>query len=76
MPSTLPAPPAAGFVATLRADCSVSAIAAGFLAVLVSLAGPLAIFYQAAQAGQMSDAMFASWVWSITLGAAVAGIGP
>lgn len=74
MPSTLAAPRAAGFVATLWADCSVSAIAAGFLAVLVSLAGPLAIFYQAAQAGQMSDAMFASWVWSITLGAALAGI--
>lgn len=56
------------------ADSSVSAIAAGFLAVLVSLAGPLAIFYQAAQAGQMSNQMFASWVWGITLGAAVAGI--
>lgn len=56
------------------ADSSVSAIAAGFLAVLVSLAGPLAIFYQAAQAGQMSNEMFASWVWGITLGAALAGI--
>ncbi len=56
------------------ADSSVSAIAAGFLAVLVSLAGPLAIFYQAAQAGQMSNEMFASWVWGIALGAAVAGI--
>ncbi|MBV6319360.1 benzoate/H(+) symporter BenE family transporter [Duganella sp. HSC-15S17] len=56
------------------ADSSVSAIAAGFLAVLVSLAGPLAIFYQAAQAGQMSNEMFASWVWGISLGAAVAGI--
>jgi benzoate membrane transport protein len=55
-------------------DGSVSAIAAGFLAVLVSLAGPLAIFYQAAQAGHMSNAMFASWVWGISLGAAVAGI--
>lgn len=56
------------------ADSSVSAIAAGFLAVLVSLAGPLAIFYQAAQAGRMSNEMFASWVWGITLGAALAGI--
>ncbi|RZT10455.1 benzoate membrane transport protein [Duganella sp. CF402] len=52
----------------------VSAIGAGFLAVLVSLAGPLAIFYQAAQAGHMSNEMFASWVWGITLGAALAGI--
>lgn len=52
----------------------VSAIGAGFLAVLVSLAGPLAIFYQAAQAGHMSNQMFASWVWGITMGAALAGI--
>ncbi|MFA9217067.1 MAG: benzoate/H(+) symporter BenE family transporter [Sphingomonadaceae bacterium] len=72
MQSTLPAPPRV--LARLWADSSVAAIAAGFLAVLVSLAGPLAIFYQAAQAGQMSNAMFASWVWSIALGAAVAGI--
>lgn len=59
---------------SLRADSSLSAIAAGFLAVLVSLAGPLAIFYQAAQAGHMSNDMFTSWVWGIALGAAVAGI--
>lgn len=58
----------------LLRDCSLSAIAAGFLAVLISFAGPLAIFYQAAQAGQMSDAMFASWVWGISMGAAVSGI--
>ncbi|WP_371868888.1 benzoate/H(+) symporter BenE family transporter [Duganella lactea] len=56
------------------ADSSISAVAAGFLAVLVSLAGPLTIFYQAAQAGQMSNDMFASWVFGIALGAAVAGI--
>lgn len=56
------------------ADWSLTAIAAGFLAVLVSFAGPLAIFYQAAQVARVSNAMFASWVWSISLGAAAAGI--
>ncbi len=55
-------------------DWSVSAVAAGFMAVLVSYAGPLAIFYQAAQAAQMSNAQFASWVWGISIGAAAAGI--
>ncbi|MGK5077688.1 benzoate/H(+) symporter BenE family transporter [Janthinobacterium sp. HLX7-2] len=55
-------------------DWSLSAVAAGFLAVLISYAGPLAIFYQAAQAGQMSNAMFASWVWGISIGAALSGI--
>jgi len=57
-----------------RADWSLSAVAAGFLAALVSFSGPLAIFYQAARAGHMPDAMFASWVWGISTGAGVAGI--
>lgn len=55
-------------------DWSLSAVAAGFLAVLVSYAGPLAIFYQAAQVARVSDQMFASWVWAISIGAAVSGI--
>lgn len=50
------------------------AIVAGFLAVLVSFSGPLAIFYQAAEAAQVSTATFASWVWGISIGAGVAGI--
>jgi benzoate membrane transport protein len=49
-------------------------VTAGFLAVLVSFAGPLAIFYQAAQAAHMSNAVFASWVLGISIGAAVPGI--
>ena len=59
---------------SLASDWSVTAVTAGFLAVLVSLAGPLAIFYQAAQAAQVDHAMFASWVWGISIGAAVSGI--
>jgi len=55
-------------------DWSISAVAAGFLAVLVSYSGPLVIFYQAAQAAQMSNDVFASWVWGISIGAAVSGI--
>ena len=56
------------------ADWSVSAVAAGFLAVLISYAGPLVIFFQAAQAAHVPDAMVASWVWAISIGAAVSGI--
>lgn len=55
-------------------DWSASSVTAGFLAVLVSFTGPLAIFYQAAQAAQVDSATFASWVWGISLGAAVSGI--
>lgn len=55
-------------------DGSVSAVAAGFLAVLISYAGPLVIFFQAAQAAHVADAMVTSWVWAISIGAAVSGI--
>lgn len=59
---------------TLRTDWSLSSIAAGFLAVLVSYAGPLVIFFQAAQMAQAPADMVASWVWAISIGAAVSGI--
>jgi len=55
-------------------DWSISAVAAGFLAVLVSYSGPLVIFYQAAQAAHMPNEVFASWVWGISIGAAISGI--
>lgn len=61
-------------VATLRRDGSVSAITAGFLAVLISYAGPLVIFFQAARAANISTDMMSSWVWAISIGAAVSGI--
>ena len=55
-------------------DMSLSAVAAGFLAVLVSYAGPLAIFFQAGAAAEISTQMMTSWVWAISMGAAVSGI--
>ena len=51
-----------------------SAVAAGFLAVLVSYAGPLIIFFTAAQSAHASTEMISSWVWAISAGAAVSGI--
>lgn len=58
----------------LKADWSVSATVAGFLAVLISYAGPLIIFFQAAQQAQVAPEMMVSWIWGISIGAAVAGI--
>jgi len=55
-------------------DWSIPAITAGFVAVLVSYSGPLVIFFQAAQSAEISSAMMTSWVWAISLGAAVSGI--
>ena len=55
-------------------DLSVPAIVAGFLAVLVSYSGPLAIFFQAGTSAGISQEMMTSWVWAISMGAAISGI--
>lgn len=57
----------------LPRDVSVSALTAGFLAVLISYAGPLLIYFQAAQSAHASPEMVASWVWAISIGAGVSG---
>lgn len=59
---------------TLKRDWSISATVAGFLAVLISYAGPLIIFFQAAQQANVSNDMMASWIWGVSIGAALAGI--
>ncbi|MGM1054093.1 MAG: benzoate/H(+) symporter BenE family transporter [Pseudomonadota bacterium] len=58
----------------LHKDWSIPAITAGFVAVLISYSGPLAIFFQAAQSAEISTAMMTSWVWAISMGAAISGI--
>jgi len=58
----------------LLKDLSLSAAVAGFLAVLVSYAGPLAIFFQAGASAGISTEMMTSWVWAISMGAAISGI--
>lgn len=59
---------------TLKNDWSISATVAGFLAVLISYSGPLIIFFQAAQRAHVSNDMMVSWIWGISIGAAVSGI--
>ncbi len=59
---------------SLLKDASLPTLTAGFVAVLVSYSGPLAIFFQAAQSAEISNAMMTSWVWAISMGAAISGI--
>ncbi|WP_044100891.1 benzoate/H(+) symporter BenE [Acinetobacter pittii] len=59
---------------TLKNDWSISATVAGFLAVLISYSGPLIIFFQAAQRAHVSTDIMVSWIWGISIGAAVSGI--
>ncbi|WP_029525061.1 benzoate/H(+) symporter BenE family transporter [Polaromonas glacialis] len=58
----------------MKKDFSLSAVTAGFLAVLISYAGPLVIFFQAGQSAHVSAEMMSSWVWAISIGAGLSGI--
>lgn len=58
----------------LKDDWSISATVAGFLAVLISYSGPLIIFFQAAQQANVSMEMMISWVWGISIAAAISSI--
>lgn len=59
---------------TLLQDLSLSAVIAGFIATLISYAGPLVIIFQVAQAADMPQEALTSWVWAISIGSGVLGI--
>ncbi|MGY4644243.1 benzoate/H(+) symporter BenE family transporter [Cellulomonas sp. URHB0016] len=52
----------------LRHDVSLSAVVAGFVAVLVSYTGPFLIVLQAARSAELTTAQTTSWVWAISVG--------
>lgn len=53
---------------SLRTDASASAVAAGFIAVAISYAGPLLVTLEAARAAKLSLPLTSSWVWAISVG--------
>ena len=53
----------------LRAALTPATISAGFLAVLISYAGPLLIYLQAARSMQIPADVFSSWVFAISMAA-------
>jgi len=59
----------------LMRDFSLSAAVAGFVATIISYAGPLVIIFQAADAAHLSRELLSSWVWAISIGSALLGIG-
>ena len=64
-----------GVAADLRADVSVSAVVAGFVAVLVGFTSSVAIVFQAAQALGASTAQTVSWMWAVGLGMGLTSVG-
>lgn len=55
-------------------DISLSSITAGFLVVLISYAGPMLIFFQAASLAKVSNEVLSSWVWAVSFGGGISGI--
>ncbi len=55
-------------------DFSLSAFVAGFIATVISYAGPLVIIFQVAQAANLPFEQLTSWIWTISIGSGVLGI--
>ncbi len=62
------------FFDTMRKDCSIGAVIAGFIAVMVSYSGPLLIIFQAAKTADLNAAQLSSWIWAISLCSGISGI--
>ena len=50
------------------------ALLSGFLIVLISTTGPIAILFQAAEAGKFSDQQLASWLLTVFIGSGLFGL--
>jgi benzoate membrane transport protein len=59
---------------SLRKDFSVSALAAGLIAVAVSYAGPAVIVFQAAKVAHLGAGQLSSWIWAISIGSGITGL--
>jgi benzoate membrane transport protein len=59
---------------TILNDFSVSAAVAGLIALIATYSGPVLIVVQAAKAGQLSQDLLSTWIWALSVGAAVVGL--
>lgn len=57
------------------ADTSVSAVVAGFIAMMTGYTSSLILMYQAGQAAGLSAGQIASWIWALSIGMALCSIG-
>jgi benzoate membrane transport protein len=57
------------------ADTSVSAVVAGFVAMMTGYTSSLVLMFQAGQAAHLTDAQISSWIWALSIGMALTTIG-
>ncbi|KND58082.1 Benzoate transport protein [Candidatus Paraburkholderia schumanniana] len=70
-------PAAPGVRVPLRpfSDTSVSAMVAGFVAMMTGYTSSLVLMFQAGQAAHLTGAQISSWIWALSIGMAVCTIG-
>jgi benzoate membrane transport protein len=56
-------------------DMSLSAVVAGFVAMMTADTSALVLMFQAGQAAHLTDAQISSWIWALSIGMAVCTIG-
>ncbi len=66
---------ALGYPARMFKDVSLSAVVAGFIAVLVGFSSSVAIVFQGAQALGATPAQITSWMWALGVGTGLTSIG-
>ncbi|MCA8349146.1 benzoate/H(+) symporter BenE family transporter [Burkholderia cepacia] len=57
------------------ADTSVSALVAGFVAMMTGYTSSLVLMFQAGRAAHLTDAQISSWIWALSIGMALTTIG-
>ena len=57
------------------ADTSLSAVVAGFIAMMTGVTSSLVLMFQAGQAAGLTSAQISSWIWALFMGMAVCSIG-
>ena len=56
-------------------DTSLSAVVAGFIAMMTGVTSSLVLMFQAGQAAGLTSAQISSWIWALFMGMAVCSIG-
>src|ERR1700733_2422187 len=69
--------PSAAPPARLRpfSDTSLSAVVAGFVAMMTGYTSSLVLMFQAGRSAHLSDAQISSWIWALSIGMALCTIG-
>jgi benzoate membrane transport protein len=57
------------------ADSSLSALVAGFVAMMTGYSSSLVLIFQAGRAAHLTDAQISSWIWALSIGMALTTIG-